>query len=124
MSRVSPKTNRRFGFAVSSIDRHRISRVDWRRRGSFFEVLEDRTLLSALSIDSVSNLTGLAIKASVNVQTTQDVATFTDVDAAAVPADFTATITWPGGGTNAGIITEDASDVFHVSGTHTFIHRA
>ena len=51
---------------------------------------------------------------------TQDVATFSDTDAAAVPADFTATINWPGGGTNAGIITEDASDVFHVTGTHTF----
>ena len=33
---------------------------------------------------------------------------------------ITATITWPGGGTNAGIITEDASDVFHVSG-HTHV---
>ena len=31
-----------------------------------------------------------------------------------------ATIGWPGGGTTAGIITEDASDVFHVTGTHTF----
>ena len=71
-------------------------------------------------MNNVSNLQGLAISAAQNVQTTQEVATFTDTDSAAVPADFTATITWPGGGTSAGIITEDAANVFQVTGTHTF----
>ncbi len=120
MGRVFAKTSRgaRAGFASSSLGRVQPARPDHRRRGSLFEVLEDRTVLSP--INNVSNLEGLAISAAQNVQTTQDVATFSDTDSTAVPADFTATIKWPGGGTSAGIITEDASNVFHVTGTHTF----
>ncbi len=120
MSRITPTIERRSrsGFANSGTARLRAVRANWRRRGSLFEVLEDRTLLS--SINNVLNLQGLAIFATPGVPTTQDVATFSDTDATAAPADFTATITWPGGSTSAGIITEDASNVFHVAGTHTF----
>jgi large repetitive protein len=76
--------------------------------------------LLAPSTNSVTNLTGLAISAKQDVQTTADVATFTDSDASAVPSDFTATIDWGDGTSTAGTITEDASDVFYVSGTHTY----
>jgi uncharacterized protein (TIGR03118 family) len=119
MSLISPMLARGSlsGFAVSGTGRLRTVRAD-RRRRSLLEVLEDRTVLA--SINNVMNLTGLAITAVQGVQTTQDVATFSDTDSTAVPANFTATITWPAGGTSAGIITEDASNVFHVTGTHTF----
>ena len=122
MSHISAKTAlvSRLGFASAQTGHRRAVRADWRRRGSPFDMLEDRTLLSLSSINNVLNLQGLAISAVQGVQTTQDVATFSDTDSTAVPADFTATITWPGGGTNAGIITEDASNVFHITGTHTF----
>ncbi len=119
MSYTSPTRARglRSVFAVSETRRLRKVRAD-RRRRSRFEVLESRTVLA--SINNVSNLAGLAIFAAPGVPTTQEVATFSDTDSTAVPADFTATIAWPGGSTSAGVITEDASDVFHVTGTHTF----
>ena len=41
-------------------------------------------------------------------------------DTAAVPTDFTATINWGDGTATAGIITEDASNTFHVTGTHMY----
>jgi uncharacterized protein (TIGR03118 family) len=124
MNLVSLETGRwirtRFGFENPSARLRRPAKADRRCRGSLFEILEDRTLLAVLPTDNVLNLKGLAIAAAQNVQTTQDVATFADTDTSAIPADFTATITWPGGGTNTGVITEDASNVFHVTGTHTF----
>jgi hypothetical protein len=70
--------------------------------------------------NSVTNLTVLAIPtAREDVQFTADVATFTSTSSVAVPSNFTATLDW-GDGTaaSAGTITEDASNVFHVSGTH------
>ena len=73
------------------------------------------------SVNSVTNLKGLAVSAVQDVQTTQDVATFNDTDTSAIPSDFTATINWGDGTTNtAGTITEDASNLFHVTGTHTY----
>src|ERR1700677_3668967 len=108
----------RLQFVGSITGRGHIARPGRRLRGRLFDVLEDRMVLS--SINNVSNLQGLAISAAQNVQTTQEVATFTNTDSTAVPADFTATITWPGGGTSAGTITEDAANVFQVAGTHTF----
>jgi hypothetical protein len=44
----------RSGPTISGTGRLRAARADWRRRGSLFEVLEDRTLLS--STNNVSNL--------------------------------------------------------------------
>ena len=72
--------------------------------------------------NSVFDLTGVALKGvAQDVETTQDVATFMSKDTAAVPTDFTATINWGDGtATTAGIITEDASNTFHVSGTHIY----
>ena len=77
---------------------------------------------SVPTTNSVTNLTVLAIpSAREDVQFTADVATFTSNSSAAVPSNFTATINW-GDGTapSAGTITEDASNVFHVSGTHIY----
>ena len=119
MNGVFAKTTRAARLQIERSMRRRVVAVrTHRRHGRLFDILEDRTVLSP--INNVSNLQGLAITAAQNVQTTQDVATFTDTDSTAVPADFTATITWPGGTKIAGIITEDASNVFHVTGTHTF----
>src|SRR5271168_94627 len=117
MNRVFSKTTRsaRFGFAALSNGGLRSRKVDRRRRGRLFDVMEDRTLLTTMN--SVVNLQGLAISAVQGISTTQDVATFNDVDSTAVPTDFTATITWPGGASSAGTVTEDASNLFHVTGT-------
>ena len=91
-----------------------------RRWGSWLEVLEDRTLLS-LDLNNVENLKALAFSAVQNMSTTQDVATFNDTDSTAVASDFVATIVWGDGGSSTpGTITEDASSLFHVSGTHTY----
>jgi hypothetical protein len=80
-------------------------------------------LLSLLD-NSIEYLAGQSIAAVQGVETTQDVATFSSTDPNAVPSDFTATIEWGtgvvGGSTTAGTITEDASHLFHVSGTTTF----
>ena len=71
--------------------------------------------------DSVKNLVALRISAVQGVEFTEDVATFSDTSTLAVPSDFTATINWgDGSGTTAGTITEDASSVFHVTGTHIY----
>ena len=71
--------------------------------------------------NSVMNLKGSAISAVQDVETTQDVATFNSTYANAVPSDFTATINWGDGTpTTAGTITEDANNLFHVTGTHTY----
>ena len=89
-------------------------------QGSWVELLEDRRLL-ATTANSIEDLTGLTISAVQNIPTTQDVATFQSADSAAVPSDFTATINWGDGtATTAGTVTEDTSDVFHVSGTHNY----
>ncbi len=88
--------------------------------GSWLEVLEDRTLLS-LDLNNVQNLKALAVSAVQNVSMTQEVATFNDTDSAAAAADFTASINWGDGSSpTAGTITEDASDVFHVTGAHAY----
>ena len=71
-------------------------------------------------VNSVENLTGLAISAVQDKEFTTDVATFTDTSSVAVASDFLASINWGDGTTTAGTITEDASDTFYVSGTHTY----
>jgi hypothetical protein len=48
------------------------------------------------------------------------VATFTDSRGGAVPADFTASITWGDGATTAGTVTANGGGVFSVSGMHTY----
>ena len=64
---------------------------------------------------------GVPINAIVNTPfTNQDVATFTDNDPNAVASDFNTTILWGDGTSNAGIVTRDASHVFHVTGSHTY----
>jgi hypothetical protein len=50
---------------------------------------------------------------------TGTVATFTDINAAATPASFTATINWGDGSTSAGAITVNGQ-VFSVTGSHTY----
>ena len=120
MNRLSLKTDFRFGCINLRGDLARRARVALHRSGSCIELLEDRTLLS-LDLYNVQNLTALPISAVENVQFTQDVATFSDTDSTAVASDFTATINWGDSSTpTAGMITEDASDVFHVTGTHAY----
>ena len=120
MNRLSPQTLRRFRFGNSLGDPRRRARAALSRPGSWLEVLEDRTLLS-LDLNNVENLKAVSISATQNASITQDVATFNDTDSTAVASDFTASINWgDGSSTSAGTITEDASDLFHVSGTHIY----
>ncbi len=78
-------------------------------------------MLLSLDLNNIQNLKAVAVSAVENVSITQDVATFNDTDSTAVASDFTASINW-GDSSNpsAGTITEDASDVFHVTGTHVY----
>jgi uncharacterized protein (TIGR03118 family) len=120
MNRLSPPTMHRFGLGNSPRGRRRRASAALGRLGSSLEVLEDRTLLS-LDLNNVENLTAVSISATQNVSITQDVATFNDTDSTAVASNFTASINWgDGSSTSAGTITEDASDLFHVSGTHIY----
>lgn len=48
------------------------------------------------------------------------VATFTDVNAGAVAADFTATINWGDGTSSPGVVVADPNGGFDVTGTHTY----
>ena len=86
------------------------------RRKSVLERLEDaHTLLS------VTNLTGVPIAAVEAAPfANQEVATFTDFNTDTTASNYLATIDWGDGHTSAGTIVEDASKVFHVSGTHTY----
>ncbi len=120
MNRLSEQTMRRFGFVSSRGGRRRRATFALHGSGPWLEVLEDRTLLS-LDLNNIQNLKALAVSAVQNVSITQDVATFNDTDSTAAASDFTASINW-GDGSNptAGTITEDASDVFHVTGTHAY----
>ncbi len=120
MNRLSEKTVRRLGFVSSRGARARRGTVAKHRSGSWIEVLEDRTLMS-LDLNNVQNLKAVAVSAVQNVSITQDVATFNDTDTTAVAADFDATINW-GDSSNPtdGTITEDASNLFHVTGTHVY----
>ncbi|MGC8639122.1 MAG: TIGR03118 family protein, partial [Isosphaeraceae bacterium] len=120
MIRFSPFAVHRFGFSSPRTIKGRGRTASLCRSGPSLEILEDRTLLS-LALNNVRDLTALAISAVQNASTTQDVATFQDTDATAVASDFTATINW-GDGSSAtpGTVTEDAAQVFHVSGTHTY----
>ena len=96
------------------------AKVAFQRAGSWLEVLEDRTLLS-LDLNNVQNLKALAVSASQNVPISPDVATFNDTDTTAVATDFAATINWGDSSSpTAGAITEDASGLFHVAGSHTY----
>ena len=119
MNRLSPKTSGRPGFVSSRKGPARRANVAFNRSGSRIEVLEDRTLMS-LDLNNVQNLKALPITTAQNASFTQDVATFNDTDSTAVAPDFTATINWGDSSSTAGIITEDASSLFHVSGTHTY----
>ena len=120
MNRLSQKTMRRLGFAGSREGRAPRGKFAFSRSGSRIEVLENRTLLS-LDLNNVENLKALAITAVQNVAITKDVATFNDTDPTAIASDFTAAINC-GDGSNptAGTITEDASNLFHVAGTHVY----
>ena len=76
---------------------------------------------SQLPANSVENLTGLAISADQDVEFTQAVATFTDTSSAAVASQFLASINWGDGSAVAvGTISENASNTFFVTGTHTY----
>ena len=119
MNRLSQSTTRRMGFDSSRGGRARRARVALHGSRSWIEVLEDRTLLS-LDLNNVQNLKALAITTPQNVSITQDVATFNDTDPTAVAGNFTATINWGDSSSTAGIITEDASNLFHVTGTHIY----
>ena len=120
MNRLSQQTMRRVGFASSRRERGSRAMLASRRSGPSLEALEDRMLLS-LALNNVEDLTALAISAVQNVSVTQNVATFKDTDATAVASDFAASIDWSdGSGSTAGTITEDASSVFQVTGTHTY----
>ena len=112
---------RRSGTVSSARRRVRRTRVTVDLSPSGIEVLEDRTLLS-LDLNNIAKPQGAGhFDAVQNVSITQDVATFNDTDSTAAASDFTATINWgDGSDTTAGTITEDASDVFHVTGTHTY----
>jgi uncharacterized protein (TIGR03118 family) len=111
-------------FGRSGLDQGRSNsrRLGSRRSlaGLRLERLEDRPLLSLLA-NSVADLHGLGFTTVLNARTTTDVAAFRSLDPGAVASDFLASINW-GDGTapTAGTITEDASGVFHVSGTHTY----
>ncbi len=120
MNRLLAETMRHFGTAGSQSSRRARAAGASRRWSSWPEALENRTLLS-LDLNNIQNLKALALPAVEGVSVTQDVATFNDTDSTAVASDFTATINW-GDGSNptAGIITEDASDLFHVPGSHTY----
>ena len=120
MNRLSEKTTTRLGFVRSHSGRAQRVKVALPGAGAWLEVLEDRTLLS-LALNNVENLKGLAVTAVQNTSISQDVATFNDTDSTAVASDFTATINWGDSSSpSAGTITEDASNLFHVSGTHTY----
>jgi uncharacterized protein (TIGR03118 family) len=123
MNRGGQHSGRRWGLDLLGFDRGCARRRERGRyhEGSWLEVLEDRRLL-ATTTNSIENLTGLSISAVHGVPTTQDIATFQSADSSAIPSDFTATINWGDGtATTAGTITEDASDVFHVSGAHDYM---
>ncbi len=64
---------------------------------------------------------GAAFSAAPGVTVGPSVATFTDADPSAVPANYTATIAWGDGSTSTGSISESlASATFIVSGLHTY----
>ncbi len=120
MNRLSQHTTRRFGHLESLAGTKRSGRVLWHRSRPGLEALEDRTLLS-LDLNNVQNLKALAVSAVLNAPTTQEVATFNDSDSTAAASDFIASINWgDGSSTTAGTVTEDATDLFHVTGAHTF----
>jgi hypothetical protein len=75
---------------------------------------------SANVADATITLTGTPISAFEGLPFTGLVATFTSGNPSAVASGFTATIDWGDGTTTAGAIAEDASNTFHVSGTHTY----
>lgn len=85
-------------------------------------IVSTANVSSGLQSSSVYNFNGVALQGvAQDVETTQDVAVFQSSDPTATAADFTATIKWGDGTTNAGTVTEDASGVFHISGTHTYL---
>lgn len=84
-------------------------------------IVSTANVSSGLLPNSVYNFNGVTLKGVVqDVETTQDVAVFQSSDPNATATDFTATINWGDGTTTAGSITEDASAVFHISGTHSY----
>ena len=121
MNRLSQSIARRQrdGSANSRSSRTRLARSAWKGSASLIEVLEDRTLLSLLP-NNVENLKGLPVTAQQDVQINPTVATFTDTDSTAVASDFTATINWGDSATSVGTIAEEASNVFTVTGVHTY----
>jgi hypothetical protein len=88
-----------------------------------------KTSLGLSNTDVTINITG---SSQVNAQaqpvaavagqafTNQTVATFTDSDPNAKPANFTATIGWGDGNTTSGTITAAGQGTFDVLGTHTY----
>ncbi len=88
------------------------------RRKSTVEALEPRTLLA------VTNLTGLPVSAVEGLPFVhQEVATFNDSNSATTASSSLATIDWGDGHSSAGEIIEDASKLFHVSGSHTYTEQ-
>ncbi len=88
--------------------------------GSTAIAASSATITQGIPVDSVENLTGVAIAAAQDVEFTKTVATFNDTSTAAVASDFLATINWGDGTTTAGAVSEDASNKFYVTGTHTY----
>ena len=64
--------------------------------------------------------TGTTISATEGAPFSGVVASFTDPDIQGTPTDFQATINWGDGTRTAGQISEDASQTFYVTGSHTY----
>jgi uncharacterized protein (TIGR03118 family) len=79
-------------------------------------------MIQAISDQPLTAL-GTTVAAPVGTAFTGLVASFTDADPAAKPADFTATINWGDGHTSAGTIAAGANGGFTVSGTNTFAKK-
>ena len=70
--------------------------------------------------DADLNATGVSINGAENVSFSGKVASFTDANPLATPADFTATIDWGDATTSSATIVLNGSGGFDVKGTHTY----
>lgn len=63
---------------------------------------------------------GATLSGTEGSATTGTVATFTDPDASATAAEYTATIDWGDGSTSAGVVTGPVGGLFNVDGSHVY----
>jgi hypothetical protein len=72
------------------------------------------------TVDAALTATGLTLAATEGAQFNGAVATFTDPDANAAPASFTASIDWGDGNATPGTVVRKVGGGFAVSGSHTY----